>query len=104
MLTYKLRIKKGGLPWRTTLYRDKLVSIMDDINLIDFFRKHNPNERSFSHESKSLKFSSRIEPYLVSSEKIISNWVDKAPDHKAVVLDLRIPSKKRGPGLWKFLK
>ena len=26
----------------------------------------------------------------------------KPPDHKAVVLDLKILSEKRGPGLWKF--
>ena len=44
---------------------------------------------------KSLKVSSRIDFYLVS--KSITNWVVKAntkvfnsPDHKAVVVDLRI--------------
>ena len=101
------KIKKGGVPWRPTLYHDKLVSIMDDIGLIDVFRKLNPNERSFSYESKSLKVSFRIDFYLVS--KSITNWVVKvytkvsnAPDHKAVELDLRIRSEKRGPGLWKF--
>ena len=80
---------------------------MDDIGLNDVFRKLNPNERSFSYESKSLKVSSRIDFYLVS--KSITNWVIKvntkvsnAPDHKAVELDLRIRSEKRGPGLWKF--
>ena len=64
-------------------------------------------ELSFSYKSKSLKVSSRIDFYLVS--KSITNWVVKAntkvsnaPDHKAVVLDLRILSEKRGPGLWKF--
>ena len=54
-----------------------------------------------------LKVSARIDFYLVP--KSITNWVVKAntkvsnaPDHKAVVLDLRILSEKRGPGLWKF--
>ena len=99
--------KKGGLPWRRTLYRDKLVSIMDDIGLTDVFRQLNPNERSFSYESKSLKVSSRIDFYLVS--KSITNWVAKAnikvsnaPDHKALILDLRILSEMQSPGLWKF--
>lgn len=57
--------------------------------------------------SKSLKVSSRIDFILVS--KSITNWVVKAntkisnaPDHKAVVLDLKILSEKRGPGSWKF--
>ena len=106
-VTLQAMDKKGGVPWRPTLYRDKLVSIMDDIGLIDVFRKLNPNERSFSYEFKSLKVSSRIDFYLVS--KSITNWVIKvntkvsnAPDHKAVELDLRIRSEKRGPGLWKF--
>ena len=30
--------KKGGTPWRPTLYRDKLVSLMYSIGLIDAFR------------------------------------------------------------------
>ena len=99
--------KKGGTPWRPTLYRDKLVSLMYRIGLIDAFRKSNPNVRSFSYESKSLKVSSRIDFFLVS-ESIIK-WVVKtntkasnAPDHKAIVLDLNILNEKRGPGLWKF--
>ena len=29
--------KKGGIPWRPTLYRDNLMAIMDDIGLIDVF-------------------------------------------------------------------
>ena len=89
------------------LSRDKLVSLMYGIGLIDAFRKSNPNVRSFSYESKSLKVSSRIDFFLVS-ESIIK-WVVKtntkasnAPDHKAIVLDLNILNEKRGPGLWKF--
>ena len=106
-VTLQAMDKKGGLPWRPTLYRDKHVSIMDDTGFIDVLRKLNPNERSFSYESKSLKVSSRIDFYLIS--KSITNGavkantkVSNAPDHKAVVLDLRILSEKRGPGLWKF--
>ena len=64
-------------------------------------------KKGFSYESKSLKVSSRIDFYLVS--KSITNWVVKAntkvsnaPDHEAVVLDLRILSEKRDPDLWKF--
>lgn len=99
--------KKGGIPWRQTVYRDKLVSMMEDIGLIDIFRKLNPTEKSFSYLSKALKVSSRIDFFLVS--KPIINWtikantkISNAPDHKAVKLDLKILSEKRGPGLWKF--
>ena len=80
---------------------------MYDIGLTDAFRKSNPNVRSFSYESKSLKVSSRIDFFLVS--KSIIKWVVKtntkasnAPDHKAIVLDLNILSEKCSPGLWKF--
>ena len=81
--------------------------IVDDIGLIDVFRKLYPNERSFTYESKSLKVISRIDFFLVS--KSVENWVIKTNtkvsnvlDHKAVVLDLKILSEKCGPGLWKF--
>ena len=84
-----------------------MTLVMADIGLIDVFRKLYPNGKSFSYESKSLKVSSRIDFFLVS--KSIIDWVVKAntkvsiaPDHKAVVLDLKILSEKRGPGLWKF--
>ncbi|KAL9961429.1 hypothetical protein ACROYT_G030367 [Oculina patagonica] len=106
-VTLQACYKKGGIPWRPTSYRDKLIAIMDDIGLIDVFRKLYPNERSFTYESKSLKVKSRIDFFLVS--KSVENWVVKtntkvsnAPDHKAVVLELKILSEKRGPGLWKF--
>ena len=99
--------KKGGIPWRPTIYRDNLMAIMDDIGFIDVFRKLYPNERSFTYESKSLKVRSRIDFFPVS--KSVVNWVVKtdtkvsnAPDHKAVVLDIKILSEKRGPCLWKF--
>ena len=105
-VTLQASDKKGGIPWRPTLYRDKLIAIMDDIGLIDVFRKLYPNERSFTYESKSLEVRSRIDFFLVS--KSVENWVVKtntrvsnAPDHKAVVLDVKILSEKRIPGLWK---
>jgi len=75
-VTQQAMDKKGGVPWRSSLYRDKLAVIMGDIGLIDVFRKLKPNERSFLYESKSLKVRSRIEFYLVS--KSITNWVVKA--------------------------
>ena len=42
------------------LYIDNLMAIMDDIGLIDVFRKLYPNERSFTYESK-------LDPELISS-------------------------------------
>ena len=75
--------------------RDKLMSMIEDVGLIDIFRKLiNPTEKSFSYESKALKVSSRIDFFLVS--KPIINWtikantkISNAPDHKSVKPDLK---------------
>ena len=47
MLPYKLWIKKVVFLGDQLYNLDELVSIMDDIGLIDVFRQLNPNERSF---------------------------------------------------------
>ena len=71
-VTLEAMNKKGGLPWRPTLYRHKLVSIMDGTGLFDVFRKLNSNEKSSSYESKSLKVSSRIDFYMYLISKSIT--------------------------------
>ena len=58
-VTLQAMDKKGGVPWRPTLYRDKLAVIMGDIGLIDVFRKLNPNERSFSYEENNVEIELR---------------------------------------------
>lgn len=90
--------KKGGFFWRLILYRDKFVSIMDDIGLIGVFRYFNLNERSFFYEFKLLKVSFRIDFYLVL--KLIINWVVKVnikvfnvSDYKVVIFGFRIFSE-----------
>ena len=37
--------KKGGIPWRQTVYCDKLISMMEGIGLTDIFRKLNRTEK-----------------------------------------------------------
>ena len=63
-----------------------LTAIMDDIGLIDIFRKLYPNKRSFTYQSKSLEVKSRIDFFLVS--KSVVNWAVKT--NTKVSLMLRI--------------
>ena len=46
--------KHGGQPWKDTNYRNSLVNLMDELNLIDIYRQIHPTTKSFSYESKPL--------------------------------------------------
>ena len=100
--------KRGGLPWKTTNYRDAVVGLMDEINLIDIYRNLHPNTRLFTYESKALRLKSRIDFILLSRAFAddVQNAeirVSVAPDHKATFVKINVRSKAvRGPGTWKF--
>ena len=87
--------KKGGAQWKPTTYRDKLLLMMEELNLSDVFRKKNPSKKSLTYESKYLKVKSRIDFFLVSTSimKFVlatDSRTSTAPDHKAVRLKLKI--------------
>ena len=80
---------------------------MDEIGLVDIYRKLHPNLKAFTYESKSLKLKSRIDYFLISSK--ITTKVKRAeirtsiaPDHKATFLSFETGEFRRGPGSWKF--
>ena len=57
----------GGLPaWKETTYRNSIVDLMEELNLVDIYRKLHPNTKAFTYESKSLRLKSRIDYFLVS--------------------------------------
>ena len=56
--------KFGGLRWRETNYRNSIIDIMEELDLVDIYRKLHPNTRAFTYESKSLKLKSRIDYFL----------------------------------------
>ena len=58
--------KRSGQPWKATNYRNFLVSLMDELNLIDIYRQIHPIAKSFSYESKPLNLKSRIDFFLIS--------------------------------------
>ena len=90
--------KRGGLPWKSTDYREAVVNLMDELNLI----------KSFTCESKPLNLNSRIDFILVSRPiavhaKNAEIRPSVAPDHKATLFSFNIRSElRRGPGTWKF--
>ena len=100
--------KCGGLPWKETTYRNSIVDLMEELDLVDIYRKLHPNTKAFTYESKSLKLKSRIDYFLVSDTIVVNAKRAEirpsiAPDHKAIFLSFEIQGKfKRGPGSWKF--
>ena len=106
-VTFEAVDKKGGIQWKPSVYRDLLVQLMDELNLVDVLRIKNPSKRCFTYESSALKMKSRIDFFLIPKSLIASTKTADiktaiAPDHKAIRLFLQLESKKKGPGLWKF--
>ena len=100
--------KFGGLLWKETNFRNSIIALMGDLDLVDIYRKLHPNTKAFTYESKSLKLKSRIDYFLVSNTiaanaKRAEFRPSIAPDHKAIFLSFEIRGEfKRGPGSWKF--
>ena len=100
--------KRGGLPWKSIDYREAVVNLMDELNLVDIYRNLHPSIKSFTYESKPLNLKSRIDFILVSrpiavDAKSAEIRPSVAPDHKATFLSFNIRSElRRGPGTWKF--
>ena len=46
--------KSGGAAWKSTNYRDAVDNLMNELNLIDIYRKLHPKTRSFTYESKTF--------------------------------------------------
>ena len=99
--------KRGGTRWKPTAYRNGIISMMEELDLIDIFRKLKPHIKSFSYESKFLKVKSRLDYFLIAKHltQHVHNVETKTattPDHKAIKLSLKLSQVIRGPGLWKF--
>ena len=59
--------KKGGISWRPTTYRDYIIAMCEELDLIDILRKKKPNAKLFTYESKPLKMKSRIDYFLIAN-------------------------------------
>ena len=63
--TLSKKDKKGGSPWRPTVYRNLVNITMDTVDLVDIPRTRYPNVNKFSYRSKTLGVKSRID-FLIS--------------------------------------
>ena len=87
--------KIGGLPWRETTYRNGLLSLMREFNLVEVYRSLHPNAKTYTYETKNKKRKSRIDFFIITKQLInqvkrIETQTSIAPDHKAVFLVLRL--------------
>jgi len=83
--------KKGGIPWRTTTYRDYIIAMYEELDLIDILRKKKPKAKLFTYESKLLKMKWRIDYFLIanSMSHLVSHvniGISIAPDYRGVRL------------------
>ena len=58
--------KRGGQHWKATRYRNALVNLMEELDLMDIYRHMHPTAKSFTYESKPLNLKSRIDFFLIS--------------------------------------
>ena len=65
-ITLQSIAKKGGISWKSTSARDKLLTMMNEFALVDIFRERNQHKMSYTYESKALKMSSRIDLFLIA--------------------------------------
>ena len=75
--------KKGGAPWKPNMYRDNLISMMEELELVDIFRKLNPSKLSFTYESKALNLCSRIDFFLIAQS--LTNCVSQIGTNAHVI-------------------
>ena len=87
--------------------REKLLEIMGDLNLVDYYRILNPEKRVYTWRRRNPVKQGRLD-YILMSENftnITENSVIKPgyrSDHSIAVIDLKFNSFERGRGLWKF--
>ena len=85
-----------------------LKELKSDLNITDIWRFLNPHTIDYSYiDPSSRGHNSRIDfllcsPLITNTAKTSFMTNAPTPDHKAVILDFGLESKKRGPGYWKM--
>ena len=88
--------------------REKLLEIMEDLHIIDYYRVLNPDKLVYTwRKKKNPCIQGRLDYILISEG--LSNSVESytikpgyRSDHSIVVLELKFNSFIKGRGLWKF--
>ena len=99
----------GSRSFMRTRSRDMLSDILDKFNLVDIWRKKNPNKKEFTFRQKTPVVQTRLDYLFISSN--LENEVKKCeilvsitPDHSGIKLQLGniINSNSFGRSYWKF--
>ena len=53
--------KWGGLPWKETTYRNSIIDLMEELDLLDIYTQFHADTKSFTYETKNSKLKSRID-------------------------------------------
>ena len=68
--------KWRGFPWTQTTYRNSIIDLMEEIDLLDIYRQFYVDTKSFTYETKNSKLKSRID---FSSYLALSHIMLKEP-------------------------
>ena len=58
--------KWGELPWKETTYRNSIIGLMEELDLLDIYRQFHVDTKPFTYETKNSKLKSRIDFFHVS--------------------------------------
>lgn len=87
--------------------KEKVLEMMSDLKLVDYYRVLNPDKRVFTWKKKNPLKQGRLD-YILMSENftnVVEDMYIKSGyrfDHSAVVVEFRLNTFERGRGLWKF--
>lgn len=88
--------------------KEKLLEIMSDLGLIDYYRILNPDKKAYTWRKKHPFKQGRLDYILISEN--LSNIVENVSiksgyrsDHSAVVFEFKFNTFLRGRGLWEFI-
>ena len=96
--------KKNGRADTHKHCRDNLNNIIDENNLIDVWRMHNPNKCQFTwHSNGKPPIFSRLDFFLITDTlcNITKSYIIQTgykTNHSCVILKMNFLSQKRGPG------
>lgn len=82
------RDKYGGFSWKEINYRNFIVDFMEELDLVDIYRKFYLNIKVFTYESKSLKFKFRIDYFFVFNIIVLN--VKRAEIRLFIVFDYKV--------------
>ena len=85
---------------------NKLINIMDDLDLVDIWRENNPDSHTYTWHGPYKKMS-RLDYFLVSTDiGQICNTSKIKPgyrsDHSLILIGIQFTNINRGKGTWKF--